>query len=62
MAETPLIFQETIESYKDFSGPEDELPYVVRVARRGELPSETLAHEPRQLAFAGFIFGQPAGQ
>ncbi|CAJ1401714.1 unnamed protein product [Effrenium voratum] len=50
---TKQLVEETIESYKDFSGPEDELPYVVRVARRGELPKDTLAYEVQSIVLAG---------
>eukprot|EP00931_Biecheleriopsis_adriatica_P058649 TRINITY_DN34976_c0_g1_i1.p1 TRINITY_DN34976_c0_g1~~TRINITY_DN34976_c0_g1_i1.p1 ORF type:complete len:532 (-),score=96.96 TRINITY_DN34976_c0_g1_i1:74-1609(-) len=50
---TQKMVSEAIERYKDFDGPEDELPYVVRVQRRGEIPDEQLGTEVQGIVMAG---------
>eukprot|EP00928_Gymnodinium_smaydae_P090020 TRINITY_DN73884_c0_g1_i2.p1 TRINITY_DN73884_c0_g1~~TRINITY_DN73884_c0_g1_i2.p1 ORF type:complete len:511 (-),score=74.64 TRINITY_DN73884_c0_g1_i2:105-1508(-) len=50
---TEKMVRSTLEEYKDYTGPEDQLPYVVRVHRRGEIPESELSNEVQGIVMAG---------
>eukprot|EP00441_Pelagodinium_beii_P042931 CAMPEP_0197638018 /NCGR_PEP_ID=MMETSP1338-20131121/13057_1 /TAXON_ID=43686 ORGANISM="Pelagodinium beii, Strain RCC1491" /NCGR_SAMPLE_ID=MMETSP1338 /ASSEMBLY_ACC=CAM_ASM_000754 /LENGTH=511 /DNA_ID=CAMNT_0043210523 /DNA_START=91 /DNA_END=1626 /DNA_ORIENTATION=- len=50
---TQKMVMEAVERYKDFEGPEDELPYVARVQRRGEISDDVLGTEVQGIVMAG---------
>jgi len=50
---TQRMVKETLERYENFEGPQDELPYLARVQRRGEVPEEDLATEVQGIVMAG---------
>lgn len=47
------LVKDCLEAYKDFEGPEDDLPYVVRAARRNELDPEKFVSEMQAVVVAG---------
>lgn len=50
---TETLVKRSISDYKDYSGPPEELPYVVRVLRRGEIPEDHLSSEIQSVIMAG---------
>ncbi|CAJ1401713.1 unnamed protein product [Effrenium voratum] len=50
---TMQLVEDTIAKYQDFSGPEDELPYVARVGKRAEMSINNLSFEVMGIALAG---------
>lgn len=50
---TEKLVRDCIEEYKNFEGPDDDLPYVVRAARRNELDPDKFASEVQSIIVAG---------
>jgi cytochrome P450 len=50
---TENLVRRAIERYRDYTGPEDELPYVVRLHRRGDIREDALPTEVSGIVMAG---------
>jgi len=50
---TQNMVKQAIQEFQNYSGPEENLPYVVRVHRRGEIPEEDLGREVQGIVMAG---------